>query len=95
MQRVVIGGGAVRLRNAWAGYYEMNLFDHNAIIGVHPDCPNLYFANGFHCGRRTSFDAVLPRTPEGQRISPVAGSPRKAESRYSLRARASGNFMSR
>lgn len=38
---------AVRLRSAWAGYYEMNLFDHNAIIGVHPDCPNLYFANGF------------------------------------------------
>ncbi|WP_434641300.1 NAD(P)/FAD-dependent oxidoreductase [Achromobacter piechaudii] len=38
---------AVRVRSAWAGYYEMNLFDHNAIIGAHPDCPNLYFANGF------------------------------------------------
>lgn len=38
---------AVRLRSAWAGYYEMNLFDQNAILGVHPDCPNLYFANGF------------------------------------------------
>ncbi|QYJ24144.1 FAD-binding oxidoreductase [Achromobacter sp. ES-001] len=38
---------AVRVRSAWAGYYEMNVFDHNAIIGAHPDCPNLYFANGF------------------------------------------------
>lgn len=38
---------ALRMTGAWAGYYEMNLFDHNAIIGLHPDCANLYFANGF------------------------------------------------
>ncbi|MDH6594666.1 FAD-dependent oxidoreductase domain-containing protein 1 [Variovorax sp. TBS-050B] len=38
---------AVRMTGAWAGYYEMNLFDHNAILGLHPDCANLYFANGF------------------------------------------------
>ncbi|WP_428852322.1 NAD(P)/FAD-dependent oxidoreductase [Imbroritus primus] len=38
---------AVRLTGAWAGYYEMNVFDHNAILGLHADCPNLYFANGF------------------------------------------------
>jgi FAD-dependent oxidoreductase domain-containing protein 1 len=38
---------AVRVTNAWAGYYEMNTFDHNAIIGPHPEIPNLYFANGF------------------------------------------------
>ncbi|QFZ85484.1 FAD-dependent oxidoreductase [Variovorax paradoxus] len=38
---------AVRMTGAWAGYYEMNLFDHNAILGLHPDCDNLYFANGF------------------------------------------------
>jgi FAD-dependent oxidoreductase domain-containing protein 1 len=38
---------AVRLSNAWAGYYEFNTFDHNAIIGPHPDIPNLLFANGF------------------------------------------------
>lgn len=38
---------AIRMTSAWAGYYEMNLFDHNAILGLHPDCDNLYFANGF------------------------------------------------
>lgn len=38
---------AVRLKSAWAGYYEMNVFDHNAIVGTHPACGNLYFANGF------------------------------------------------
>jgi FAD-dependent oxidoreductase domain-containing protein 1 len=37
----------VRLSNAWAGYYEFNTFDHNAIIGPHPEIPNLLFANGF------------------------------------------------
>jgi glycine/D-amino acid oxidase-like deaminating enzyme len=38
---------ALRVVRAWAGYYEMNLFDYNAIIGAHPDAPNLWFANGF------------------------------------------------
>ena len=38
---------ALRLQRAWAGYYEMNTFDHNAIVGLHPACGNLVFANGF------------------------------------------------
>ncbi len=38
---------ALRVESAWAGYYEMNLFDHNGIIGQHPSCDNAYFANGF------------------------------------------------
>ena len=38
---------AVRLRSSWAGYYEMNLFDSNAVIGPHPSCPNLIHATGF------------------------------------------------
>jgi glycine/D-amino acid oxidase-like deaminating enzyme len=37
----------LRVERAWAGYYEMNLFDCNAIIGAHPDVANLWFANGF------------------------------------------------
>jgi FAD-dependent oxidoreductase domain-containing protein 1 len=38
---------AIRVTNAWAGYYELNTFDHNAIIGRHPEVTNLMFANGF------------------------------------------------
>lgn len=36
-----------RLVRAWAGYYETNDFDHNAIVGPHPTVANLYFINGF------------------------------------------------
>ena len=37
----------LRLQSAWAGHYEMNLFDHNGVVGPHPDIRNLIFANGF------------------------------------------------
>jgi FAD-dependent oxidoreductase domain-containing protein 1 len=37
----------LRVERAWPGYYEMNLFDCNAIIGAHPAVANLWFANGF------------------------------------------------
>ncbi|MFG1461354.1 FAD-binding oxidoreductase [Xanthobacter sp. DSM 24535] len=38
-----------RLRpgRAWAGHYDMNLFDQNAILGPAPGCANLLLANGF------------------------------------------------
>jgi glycine/D-amino acid oxidase-like deaminating enzyme len=32
---------------AWAGYYEYNTFDHNGVVGLHPDCANMVFATGF------------------------------------------------
>lgn len=38
---------AARLERAWAGYYEMNVFDHNGIVGLHPEITNLGFMNGF------------------------------------------------
>ena len=38
---------SLRLTGAWAGHYEMNLFDHNGVIGPHPEVTNLIFANGF------------------------------------------------
>ena len=38
---------AVKPVRAWAGYYEYNVVDQNAIIGRHPELTNLIFANGF------------------------------------------------
>jgi glycine/D-amino acid oxidase-like deaminating enzyme len=37
----------LRIERAWAGYYEMNRFDHNAVIGPHPELRNLHFITGF------------------------------------------------
>ena len=38
---------ALRVRSAWAGYYEMNLFDHNGLAGALPGWRNAYTACGF------------------------------------------------
>ena len=43
----VPGFEAARLKSAWAGHYDVNLLDHNAILGPHPAVANLLFANGF------------------------------------------------
>jgi FAD-dependent oxidoreductase domain-containing protein 1 len=32
---------------AWAGHYDMNMFDHNALVGLAPGFTNFYLANGF------------------------------------------------
>jgi FAD-dependent oxidoreductase domain-containing protein 1 len=37
----------LRALQAWAGYYEFNTFDHNGIVGAHPQWSNFYLANGF------------------------------------------------
>ena len=39
--------GALKVRGAWAGFYEHNTLDQNAIVGAHPDAPNLLLCNGF------------------------------------------------
>jgi glycine/D-amino acid oxidase-like deaminating enzyme len=38
---------ALRETAAWAGFYEVNTFDHNAIIGRVPDVEGLLLINGF------------------------------------------------
>jgi glycine/D-amino acid oxidase-like deaminating enzyme len=37
----------LRVQRAWAGHYDMCLFDHNAVIGPFFDVPNLIVASGF------------------------------------------------
>jgi FAD-dependent oxidoreductase domain-containing protein 1 len=41
------GMDQLRLRRSWAGHYEVNLLDHNAVIGPHDSISNLIFATGF------------------------------------------------
>ena len=38
---------ALRVHSAWAGYYEMNAFDHNAVVGALPGWDNAFIACGF------------------------------------------------
>jgi glycine/D-amino acid oxidase-like deaminating enzyme len=47
LARRVPGFEAARLLGAWAGHYDVNMLDHNAIVGAHPEVDNLLFANGF------------------------------------------------
>lgn len=41
------GFGSLKLKGSWAGFYEFNTLDHNAIIGRHPNLNNLILCNGF------------------------------------------------
>lgn len=43
----VEGFDALRVAGAWAGHYDVNVLDHNMILGAHPQLHNLLFANGF------------------------------------------------
>lgn len=38
---------ALKPGRAWAGHYDYNSLDQNAVIGPHPDVENFLFANGF------------------------------------------------
>ena len=41
------GFDAVKVIRHWVGHYDYNTLDQNAILGPHPDLPNLMFMNGF------------------------------------------------
>ncbi len=38
---------AIKATRAWAGHYDYNVLDQNAVIGHHPEVSNFLFANGF------------------------------------------------
>jgi FAD-dependent oxidoreductase domain-containing protein 1 len=46
LSRRVRGFETMQLVQAWAGHYEMNTFDQNALLGPHPDLSNFVLACG-------------------------------------------------
>lgn len=39
--------GGIKVKSSWAGFYEYNTVDQNAIIGYHPSFQNMLLINGF------------------------------------------------
>ena len=37
----------LKVTGAWAGHYDYNMLDQNAVIGRDPELPNFFYANGF------------------------------------------------
>ena len=37
----------IKVTSRRAGHYACNHFDHNAVVGPHPEVSNLLFVNGF------------------------------------------------
>ncbi|PJF10863.1 FAD-binding oxidoreductase [Pseudorhodobacter sp. MZDSW-24AT] len=41
------GFDAVKVVRHWVGHYDYNTLDQNAVLGPHPEVPNLHLCNGF------------------------------------------------
>ena len=39
--------GEIKIKSSWSGFYEYNIIDQNAIIGLHSNFNNLLLCNGF------------------------------------------------
>ena len=61
----------LKILRGWAGLYEVNTFDHNAILGEWPEVQGFYLANGFsghgfqqcHAVGRYIAELMLAQTP--------------------------------
>src|SRR5262249_20730235 len=62
---------ALKLVRGWAGHYDFNTLDQNAVIGPHPQVKNFIFANGF--------------SGHGLQQAPAAGRARRAACARPLR----------
>ncbi|XP_019364543.1 PREDICTED: FAD-dependent oxidoreductase domain-containing protein 1 isoform X1 [Gavialis gangeticus] len=38
---------SLKVKGSWAGYYDYNTFDQNAVLGLHPTVLNMVFVTGF------------------------------------------------
>lgn len=50
---------SLKVKSAWAGFYEYNTYDENGIIGPHPYYNNLYIATGFSGHGEFFFVSIL------------------------------------
>jgi glycine/D-amino acid oxidase-like deaminating enzyme len=55
----------LKVKSAWSGFYDYNVFDQNAIIGYHPHFTNLVIAGGFS-GKNNYFLFVFWSNREGR-----------------------------
>ena len=58
---------ALKLIRAWAGHYDLNTFDHNAIVGRLPGFENAYLAAGFPATASSSPPPLAAAWPSSSR----------------------------